>query len=37
MNIDFSKDMTYWLDLIREFLAVITDFFGDLGINIFKE
>ncbi len=37
MNIDFSKDMQYWMDLIREFIDVITGFFADLGIQIFKQ
>ena len=37
MNIDFSKNIQYWSDLIREFIDVIKDFFAGFGIQIFKE
>ncbi len=37
MNIDFSKDMQYWIDLIKEFIEVITSFFSGFDIKIFKD
>ena len=37
MNIDFSKDMQYWIDLIREFIEVISNFLADFNIHLFKD
>ena len=37
MDIDFSKDVSYWVDLIREFLDVIAKAFSWFNINLFKE
>ena len=37
MKFDFYQDSEYWISLIKEFIEVITGFFGDLGIKIFKD
>jgi hypothetical protein len=37
MNIDFTQGMDYWTALIKAFIDLITDFFGDLGIKIFTD
>lgn len=37
MNIDFSKDMQYWIDLIRAFIEVIAGFLADFNIKLFKD
>ena len=37
MVIDFSWSIDQWLDVIRRFLQIITDFFAGIGIEIFAE
>ena len=37
MNIDFTKDMSYWTNLIKEFLKVISEAFGWFGIKLFTD
>lgn len=37
MNIDFYQNADYWVDLVRQFIEILTDFFGGLGIQIFKD
>ena len=36
MNIDFTVSMQYWIDLIKEFIAVISDFLAGFNIKLFK-
>ena len=36
MNIDFTKGMDYWVNLVKEFLDVIKDFFSWFNIDLFK-
>ena len=37
MEIDFSVNMQYYIDLIREFFDVISDFLAGFGIKLFKD
>lgn len=37
MNIDYTMSIGDWKAIIKEFIEILTDFFGRLGINIFKE
>ena len=36
MKIDFSWSKEDWLDIIRQFLEIIQNFFKEIGIDIFK-
>ncbi len=37
MNIDFSKDISYWVDLVKQFLDIIADAFSWFNIDLFKK
>ncbi len=37
MNIDFSVNIKYWTDLIKEFFDVISGFLAGFGIKLFKD
>ena len=37
MNIDFTQDIGYWVDIVKQFLDVIKEAFGWFNIDLFKE
>ena len=37
MTIDFSWSADDWMALIREFLEIVSNFFKEIGINIFSQ
>ena len=37
MEIDFSYSIDKWLDLFRQFFAIISNFFAGLGIQLFSD
>ena len=36
MDIDFTKDTSYWLDIVKQFLDVIKEAFSWFNIDLFK-
>ena len=37
MNIDFTQGIDYWVNLVKEFLKVISDFLADFNIKLFAD
>lgn len=37
MVIDFSWSIEDWMDVIRRFIAIIKNFFAEIGITLFPE
>ena len=37
LNIDFSWSIQDWIAFIKEFIDVLVDFFGSIGIKLFED
>ena len=37
MKIDFSWSIDQWMQVIQDFIQILSDFFAKLGITLFEE